>query len=102
MTPSLEMINYAAAAVALICLAAIPGAIAEKKGRAFFVWYFYGLALWPVAVIHAACLQPNARARLAEGRRQCRACCEWVDARASICPYCRTADPAPAPPAPGS
>lgn len=77
----------------LICLPFVPASIAERKGRSFFLWYLYGLFLWLVAVIHAACLQPNSRAKLASGLCQCRACREWIDGQASVCPHCRTSDP---------
>ena len=37
-------------------LAIIPGSIAQKKGRSFIGWWFYGWMLFVVALIHAIAL----------------------------------------------
>ena len=46
----------------VLVIALIPASIARSKGRSFGLWYIYGVALWIVAVIHAALLQPDTKA----------------------------------------
>jgi hypothetical protein len=43
----------------LSLLGLIPAAIAHKKGRAFLDWWFFGAALFPVALPLAITLRPN-------------------------------------------
>ena len=37
-------------------LALVVGAVASAKGRSASKWYFYGVWIWPLALIHIACL----------------------------------------------
>jgi hypothetical protein len=37
----------------------IPAVIAKSKGRNFFAWWFYGTALFIVALIHAIVMKPR-------------------------------------------
>lgn len=39
-------------------IALVPANVAKNKGRNFSTWYLYGFLLWPIALIHIACL-PN-------------------------------------------
>jgi len=37
----------------------IPAVIAKSKGRSFWPWWFYGGALFIVALIHSLCIKPE-------------------------------------------
>ncbi len=45
--------------VAAILLGLIPAAIASKKGRNFFDWWFFGASLFPIALPVALLIKPN-------------------------------------------
>ena len=45
--------------IVLLLIALIPANIAAKKGRNFWLWYFYGVCLWIVALIHSVALSDN-------------------------------------------
>lgn len=69
----------------------IPAYIAYKKGRSFFLWWFFGLLLWIVAMPCALLMKsdPYGVAKI-EGLIQCEYCAEWVKKEALICKYCKT------------
>lgn len=73
-------------------LAAIPAGIANARGREPTVWFIYGLLLFPVALVHSACLWPTRQARDAQARaagdKQCPECAEFVRSRARVCQWC--------------
>lgn len=87
------MAEFIVALIVLAMLAVIPAFVAESRGRSFVAWYFYGFFLWIVAVIHAACLRPNAVALRNQGLEQCPFCREWMAGDALVCPHCRTSHP---------
>lgn len=66
--------------VVLAVAAIIPAAIAHSKGRNFFLWWVYGVALWIFALIHSILLKP---------RRSCPHCAEVVKVEATVCPHCQ-------------
>lgn len=57
------MLGYAISCVVfcLILVAFIPAMIAAHKSFSFKRWYFYGLLLFPVALIHSIVVQPPVR-----------------------------------------
>ncbi|MEI6871755.1 MAG: zinc ribbon domain-containing protein, partial [Verrucomicrobiota bacterium] len=49
--------------MAHILIAMIPAAIASHKGRSFLGWWFYGLLIWPITLIHALLIGPTDKVR---------------------------------------
>jgi hypothetical protein len=77
-------------------LGLIPAAIANKKGHSFSAWWFFGAALFIVALPMALTLKPEAaelqRRRDSDaagaGLRPCPWCAEMIRPAASVCRYC--------------
>ena len=40
-----------------IIMAVIAGMIASSRGRSFFLFFLYGMAVWPIAIVHALLLR---------------------------------------------
>ena len=71
----------------------IPASIARNKGRDFFLWYIYGVALFIFALIHSLVLDPDEA--LLEKRKienldfkKCPQCAELTRVDAKICRFC--------------
>jgi hypothetical protein len=45
---------------ALVMLGLVPAVVAYAKDRSFFLWWFYGTALLPIALLHSLLLRRGA------------------------------------------
>ena len=74
-------------------MAIVCAMIAAKKGRSAVGFFFYGLIMWPIALVHALLLEKTAETALLQevgsGRYPCLFCAEFVRKEARVCPHCR-------------
>ena len=91
-----------------IVLAVIVAMVAHSKGRPAVVWFFYGLLIWPIALVHILLIRPETGTMRpaqvtptpqppADRRVKCPSCAEWIMADAKICRFCGRDVPAPQP-----
>lgn len=70
----------------------ITAIIAKSKGRDFLLWCFYGILLFPFALIHAVILQKNIGTLDTKEQRQglikCPHCVEMIKLDAKQCQFC--------------
>lgn len=75
-----------------VVMGLIVALVARSKGRSGVGWFFYGLLIWPVALVHILVIGRTARGELrrarAEGRRPCPHCAEFIRQEAKLCPHC--------------
>jgi hypothetical protein len=88
--------------VTVCLLGLITGAIAKNKGHSFGKWWFYGAALFIVALPMAIMLKPlpgiTAAAADPSNLRKCPRCAELIQIEASICRFCNSeVTPLPSP-----
>jgi hypothetical protein len=89
--------------IGAIVLGLAPAFIASSKGRSFGLWWFYGAAIFIVALPHAFIIKASAadieRAQLDQGMKKCLHCAEIIKGDANVCRYC-SRDVAVIPPIP--
>lgn len=66
--------------IALALFAAIPAALARRKGHSFVMWWIFGALLWIVAIIAVFFVKDK--------RPRCPECRELVQQEATRCPHC--------------
>lgn len=71
----------------------IPAFIARKKGKNFFLWWFYGAMFFIIALPHSLWIKhgnPKAgqEKQLAEGMKKCFYCAELIKRETKVCQYC--------------
>ena len=73
-----------------VVLGLIPAFIAMRKGKSFFLWWFFGWALFIVALPWSLLMKgdPDFIARKNK-LVKCPYCFEWVKEEATICRHCR-------------
>ena len=75
-----------------IVLGVIPATVAYYKGRDFVPWWFYGTALWIIALPHSILMTKDLGAvderQLRSGGRRCPLCAEVVREEAVVCRFC--------------
>ncbi|MRV74063.1 zinc ribbon domain-containing protein [Duganella sp. FT92W] len=77
--------------VIAVLIGLIPASIEKGKGRYFGLWWFYGAALFIVALPHALIMKANNSAieqqQLAEGMKKFLHCAELIKPDAKVCRY---------------
>jgi hypothetical protein len=75
-----------------ILLGLIPAYIAKQKGRSFGLWWFYGAAIFIVALPHALLLKTGEagleKGLSAGGMKKCPYCGESIEQDSVICSAC--------------
>ena len=76
-----------------LIMAVVVAFVANSKGKSGGLWFFYGLVIWPIALIHAIVTpkEPEAveRQQQSEGKMRCPNCADWVYKQAKTCPHCQ-------------
>jgi len=73
-----------------VLIGLIPAFIAQKKGKSFLLWWFYGAMLFIVALPHSLWIRPDNRKvkQEPEELKKCFYCAELIKREAKVCQYC--------------
>lgn len=75
-----------------VIMAIICGMVASSKGSSFLAFFFYGLVIWPIALVHAILMRSTAPAPVMKGHSGSSALPKKVAGVISGTPYWRTRD----------
>lgn len=77
-----------------LLMGVVVGIIANSKGRDALAWGLYGVAIWPIALVHIL-TKPATGAAVAAQRavqdgpeKKCPECAEMIKADAKVCRFC--------------
>jgi hypothetical protein len=73
-----------------VLMGLIPAFIAQRKGKSFLLWWFYGAMLFIVALPHALWIKPDSQKVKQEAAeiKKCFYCAELIKREAKVCQYC--------------
>jgi len=77
--------------ITALIIGIIPAMIAKSKGRDFFLWYIYGVAMFILALPHALLIKdtsPTSKDITPETHMRCPDCKEFVRIGAKKCKHC--------------
>jgi hypothetical protein len=71
-----------------ILIGLIPAFIAQRKGKSFLLWWFYGAMLFIVALPHSLWVKPDNQKVTLGSVKNCFYCKELIKQEAKVCQHC--------------